>query len=60
MRDARMLAHELNEITAQRRSVDLIRAQITIMETAIKLSREHLDDIAARLQALETRVMEDR
>lgn len=60
MRDARMLAHELNEITAQRRSVDLIRAQITIMETAIKLSREHLDDVAARLQALETRVMEDR
>lgn len=60
MRDARMLAHEMNEIAAQRRSVDLIRAQITIMETAIKLSREHLDDVAARLQALETRVREDR
>lgn len=60
MRDARMLAHEMNEIAAQRRSVDLIRAQITIMETAIKLVREHLDDIAARLQALATRVRDGR
>lgn len=60
MRDARAHAHEMTEIAAQRRSLDAVTGQLIIMETAIKIAREHLDDIADRLRALETRVMEER
>lgn len=60
MMDARMRAHEMTEIAAQRRSLDEITGQLIVAETAIKLMRDSIADIADRLRALETRVTEER